>query len=361
MTTSNPSPESNNVWTNADTERDDETDRRDIRLLRAARYGWTDLSRTILQQRIPLNSVRREGHTALSLAAKYGHEDMVRLLFEHGADIETKHVDSPPFGGHTPLWFAAGAGHADIVKFLLDAGASTKGGEAEDGRLMPLSVAAVRGHEEVVRILLEAGATPDSPGRANARTAFSYAAEDGMETIVQLFLKHGVDPDFPDIGGLTPLAYAAQSGQLRIVEILLECGVNLESRDNKGSSSVNDLSFGGRTPLSRAAGKGQAAVVRLLLGKGADSNAWDLWRKTPLVYAARNGHLETVRLLLKHDPNPAVVGPEGLTSLEVALREFKKLNPPPWYDEMWELLEPAHTRPQPGFFERVFGFSLSLT
>ncbi|KAL3489564.1 hypothetical protein BJX62DRAFT_208777, partial [Aspergillus germanicus] len=57
---------------------------------------------------------------------------------------------------------------------------------------MPLSVASVRAHEDVVRVLLEAGATPDSPGIANGRTAFSYAAEDGMEGIVRLFLKYGV-------------------------------------------------------------------------------------------------------------------------------------------------------------------------
>ncbi|KAL2835433.1 ankyrin repeat-containing domain protein [Aspergillus pseudoustus] len=181
-----------------------------------------------------------------------------------------------------------------------------------------------------------------------------------METIARLFLAHGADPDFPDYGGLTPLAYAAQSGQMHIVEILLglvkEKGkVDLESKDNRRSSQPYDLSFGGRTPLSRAAGQGQAGIVRLLLEHGADSDAWDLWKKTPLVYAARRGHLETVRVLLKHDPKPAVPGPEGLSSLEVALREFKKLDPPEWYDEMWELLEPVHTRPQPGWFERVFG------
>ncbi|KAL3440159.1 ankyrin repeat-containing domain protein [Aspergillus insuetus] len=342
-----------------DTEPDNETDRRDIRLLRAARYGRTDLARKLLEQRIPLNSARREGHTALSLAAKFGHEEIVQLLIAHGADIETKCDDSRPMGGHTPLWFAAGEGHAHIITILLDAGASTAGGEEVDGRLMPLSVASVRGHEDVVRVLLEAGAAPDSPGAANGRTAFSYAAEDGMEGIVHLFLDHGVHPDFPDFGGLTPLAYAAQAGQVRIVEILIGAGADVEARDNRNSSSVYDISRGGRTPLSRAAGRGQGAAVRLLLEKGADSNGWDLWGKTPLVYAARNGHLKTVRILLKHDPKPNIAGPEGLTSHEVALREFKKLAPTPWYEEMWELLEPVSTRPQPGFFERVFGFSLT--
>ncbi|KAL4778780.1 hypothetical protein BJX76DRAFT_362417 [Aspergillus varians] len=81
---------------------------------------------------------------------------------------------------------------------------------------------------------------------------------------------------------------------------------------------------------ARPRGRGQVAVVRVVLARGADRDAWDLWEKTPLVYAARNGHLETGRVLLEHDMKLARAGPEGLTSLEVVLREFKKLDPPVW-------------------------------
>ncbi|KAL3465622.1 ankyrin repeat-containing domain protein [Aspergillus heterothallicus] len=343
-------------WETSEPEPDNPTDSRDIRLLRAARYGWTDIAHTLLQEhRIPINTIRRDGHTPLSLAAKHGHISTVRLLLSHGADPDAKLDDSPPLGGHTALWHAAGENHPEIVTLLLNAGASVNGGEESNPRLYPVSIAAIRGHETVLRILLSAGAQPDcvGVGFADERTPLSYAAEDGAAGIVQLLLEFGADGDRADFAGMTALAYAAQKGEVRTAEILLEHGVDVEAPDNRFSSRAYDPSPGGRTAVSWAAGRGHEAVVRLLLARGADGNSWDLGGKTALVYAARAGHLGTVRILLKHEPNRTLRGPEGLTSLEVALREFKKLDPPVWYEEMWELLEPKITRPQPGFWQRL--------
>ena len=37
-----------------------------------------------------------------------------------------------------------------------------------------------------------------------------------------------------------------------------------------------------------------------LLEHGADVNAWDNWRKTPLLGAVKNGRLKAARLLVEH-------------------------------------------------------------
>jgi ankyrin repeat protein len=51
----------------------------------------------------------------LSWAARYGHEAVVKLLLEKGADLESKDDDN-----RTPLWWATSKGHEAVVKLLLE-------------------------------------------------------------------------------------------------------------------------------------------------------------------------------------------------------------------------------------------------
>jgi ankyrin repeat protein len=61
-------------------------------------------------------------HLALSLAANFGHVEIVRLLLDAGEDPNRYN----PVGGHshtTPLHQAAGEGHEEVVRLLLERGA----------------------------------------------------------------------------------------------------------------------------------------------------------------------------------------------------------------------------------------------
>lgn len=61
-------------------------------------------------------------HLALSLAADFGHVEIVRLLLEAGEDPNRYN----PVGGHshtTPLHQAAGGGHEEVVRLLVERGA----------------------------------------------------------------------------------------------------------------------------------------------------------------------------------------------------------------------------------------------
>jgi len=95
--------------------------------------------------------------TALHLAASRGHEAVVRLLLEHGADFLAKRND-----GVTPLHLAASFGRAAIVRLLVENGADVSAkadmGKTPEDEWTPLHSAASEGRETVARILIGMGA-----------------------------------------------------------------------------------------------------------------------------------------------------------------------------------------------------------
>ena len=72
---------------------------------------------------------------ALTLACAGGHEELVRVLLQRGANLE--HRDKK---GFTPLILAATAGHAGVVEILLDHGAEIEA-QSERTKDTPLSLA----------------------------------------------------------------------------------------------------------------------------------------------------------------------------------------------------------------------------
>jgi len=89
--------------------------------------------------------------------------------------------------------------------------------------------------------------------------------------------------------GVTGLHLVASIGLVKIVWLLLEReGVDADSKDRDG-----------RTPLSWAARNGHEAVVKLLLEKGAELETKSSNGQTPLSWAARSGREAVVELLVE--------------------------------------------------------------
>ncbi|MCB9229074.1 MAG: ankyrin repeat domain-containing protein [Deltaproteobacteria bacterium] len=91
--------------------------------------------------------------TPLAIAAKSGHEAIVKFLTTEASGVDIGKADHH---GMTPLNWAAGAGHTEVIRLLLDAGAEVNRA-AMDGDT-PLISAITMGRTGVVRLLLEAGA-----------------------------------------------------------------------------------------------------------------------------------------------------------------------------------------------------------
>lgn len=123
-------------------------------LLRAARLGRLGAVRALITYGVNLD-VRSDGESALLLATYGGHVAVVKLLLEHGADVNHHGGE-----GDFPLKTAAEAGNLELCKLFLDAGADLEDAGGING-LSALGMAAGMGHVEVVKLLLERGADPE--------------------------------------------------------------------------------------------------------------------------------------------------------------------------------------------------------
>jgi len=292
-------------------------------LIWAARYGHEEVVRLLLQEKNlrPDEPDANNGRTALSWAAGNGHEGVVRLfLAPQFVNPETvgrqwgkaarlvgllfgeRYVNPNSLSeyGRTPLSWAAEGGHEGIAKLLLerpDIGPDTP--DTEYGRT-PLSRATQNGHEGIVKLLLgRKDVNPDTPDKYG-RTPLSWAAENGHEKIAKLLLeRQDVNPDTPDTTyGRTPLLWAALKGYEGIVRLLLgRKDVNPDTPDTEYC----------RTPLSWAAENGYEIIAMLRLERtDVNPNTPDtLYGRTPLSRATQNGHEGIVKLLLgRKDVNP---------------------------------------------------------
>ncbi|KAK2743974.1 hypothetical protein FQN55_007023 [Onygenales sp. PD_40] len=277
-----------------------------------------------------------ETWTALSLASRYGHLEMVQLLLANGASIKTDQ-------GHCPAFLAASrGGHTKIAQLLLDNGASFD--MQDEGYYNLLRDLSNRGSKEILQLLLpttgDINAQHVNKGDA-LRDALFTACLHGYRETVELLLDTGADVNLLAGAHGTALAAAASTGQTAVVRLLLERGadVNLLAGDRgtaleaaacQGSietvrllldkgADVNLIGGDRGTALAAAASHGHTEIVQLLLGKGADYNLLDCDRGTALTAAASEGHAEIVQLLLDKGADVNIPGGYPGTALQGAV------------------------------------------
>jgi ankyrin repeat protein len=248
----------------------------------ASYFGLEGMTIALLEQGADFDAKETgRGLAPLSWATIKGHDTIVKLLLQKGADLETK-----DHYGRTPLIYAVRFGHMDIVNLLLKKGADFEVKNYTDKA--PVSYAIPCGHKATtINSILAQGPEFDVSDNCG-RTLLSYVAQNGHDAVVKLLLAEGADFEVDDCCGRTPLSYAVENGHHTVMNLLLEKGADSEGKD-----------FGGRTPLSYAAENGHDAVVNLLLEKGADFEMSDYRGRTLLSYAAENGHDAVVNLLLE--------------------------------------------------------------
>src|SRR5215831_307786 len=272
----------------------------------------------MIQRNVQVNSAQPDGTTPLHWAVYRVDEELVKTLLARGAKADV--VNS---FGSSPLAEATRVANPNLVGMLLDAGADAKKAN-EDGET-PLMLAARTGAVKVAELLVRHGADVNARERFRDQTALMWAAAENHPEMVAFLISKGAAVnvraeanDWPNqitseprvqyrpTGGLTPLLYAARGGCQACVEALL-----------KGGADIDLPNPDGMTPLMMAIDNSHYELARYLLDKGANSNTWDWWGRTPLyvVVNMRGGpdsnagprepaSLDLVRALLDAGVNP---------------------------------------------------------
>uniref|UniRef100_A0A8C2L253 Tetratricopeptide repeat, ankyrin repeat and coiled-coil containing 1 n=1 Tax=Cyprinus carpio TaxID=7962 RepID=A0A8C2L253_CYPCA len=246
----------------------------------------------------------------LCVQAHLGHQEMVSLLLEFGAN-----VDVVSENGMSSLCYSAAAGHLGLVSLLCKRGATVD--HVDKSGQCALVHAALRGHSEVIECLLELSWSTEGQQDLSLKNkalqqgliaACSMGHIHVLEGLLTLNNELEVQIDAHDtLWGETALTAAAGRGKMEVCSFLLERGAQVQQVNRRGACA-----------LFCAVRQGHWQIADLLLQHGADVNVSDKQGRTLLMVAACEGHLSTADFLLSKGASLASVDKEGLTPLSWA-------------------------------------------
>jgi len=252
-------------------------------------------------------------------AAMRGHRDAVRAAVTRKADVNAPQVD-----GTTALHWAVQRDDVEMADLLIAAGARVAARTREG--VMPLQLAAINGSAPMIERLLKAGADPNAALTPRGDTALMFAARTGKTEPIRVLVGAGANVNATESwGGTTPLMWAVSEGHSDAARLLVELGADINARSHY-VAAANGRGFEGRTPvagrtdpkteefasgwlspLALAAREGNVETVRILVNAGADVDAISGDGKTPLALAIFNGNYDVASFLVdsKADVNKA--------------------------------------------------------
>jgi ankyrin repeat protein len=229
----------------------------------AALCGLPSLTEHFIAER-PMDVDARGGQyvTAIQAALYKRHLPIVRLLIEHGAD-----VNSRDDAGSSLLHVAAQIGDPEAVRLLIDYAADLAAFDSAGST--PLHLASREGNNLVVALLINRGAKVDARDNNNS-TPLHHASAKGNDMAVKLLIENRADSTARDKKE-TPLLDVSHGDAFDVVRLLLDHGAEINAQNDDG-----------QTPLHIASQVGVANLVQYLLTAGADVNVRDYNGKTPL-------------------------------------------------------------------------------
>ena len=289
-------------------------------LMWAAARGHEDLVEEFIQKGDNVNDITFKGETAIALAIKNNHMDLVQQFLGMNAKVTVGF----------PLVEASAKGKLELVKELVSRGSKLNQIRPKDG-FTPLIAAVANAKLEVTNYLLDQGSNinqMDATGMTALYHVMLNYLNDDSEKIAKILIKKGINIDSQDKDGNTALMVAFKYGTWKhwFIELFLKKGASVNIRNKEGVPALGiaierrrddmqdvemlmekkaDLDFvfpDGKTPVMLALFLKKRELAELLIKCGADTSSVDRDGDSALIYAVKMGYLKTAETLMKTAP-----------------------------------------------------------
>jgi ankyrin repeat protein len=246
-------------------------------------------------------------------------------------------VPGPPLPTTGSLFDAVRRDDLATVKMLVRGGSDVNA--SDEAGATPLMYASLYSSLESMRFLIDHGAQVNAANKFGA-TVLMWAAPRTPE--VKLLIQRGANVNARATNGSTPVLVATRAGNADAVKLLIEAGADVTSQEIRTGLLTTAYAFAGANPATRevlrhahvmvasakdikgpaiANNVDNASLVEQLLESGvpADEVVPRVTAKFPsFFFAAREGHVESMRALVHAGFNPTMAGPRGWTALMMA-------------------------------------------
>ncbi|XP_054832156.1 caskin-2 isoform X2 [Eublepharis macularius] len=212
--------------------------------------------------------------------------------------------------GFSALHHAALVGSLELISLLLEAQATV---DIKDiNGMRPLHYAAWQGKVEPVRLLLRAAASVNMAS-LDGQIPLHLSAQYGHYEVSEMLLQHQSNPCLVNKAKKTPLDLACEFGRLKVAQLLLNSHLCVSLLEGQ-SKDTTDPNY--TTPLHLAAKNGHKEIIRQLLKAGIEINK-QTKTGTALHEAALYGKTEVVRLLLQGGIDVNIRNTYNQTALDI--------------------------------------------